>query len=214
MKIIGPCTQHIVDAIRINQARKLVYSGWSDGKSLAISDELIAWEKKLYLGSVLGDLLTFSLRKKGISFFELEFVDMNTIPPLPEKIEASQAPVATDFLLLNIPDLIRELKAAQNLGYAELQAAAQKWIEKFEKEPRLNCIVRHFLESIRAFARNAPVHLRKVSGLRALYLKCLIDLTIKTQISDLRICNSLDEKALHLQTQGILILYWDIPHIP
>lgn len=209
-----PGSKHMLQALFLNKQRRSIYKNWSNGKSIPISDALILWETRLFFGALSADILTIPFRLLGVPLFDLEYVDMSFAAKLPNIPDQKNLPQEKDFLDLDIGSLIDQLLYVLAQGEQSLDEAVQQKIHEFEKEPRFNCLVRHFLESIRSFARHAPNHMRQCPSFLKLILKKILRLTLKVHIHELKRANEIDRMAQQLQQSGILILYWDIPPIP
>lgn len=214
MIALGPCSKHMVDAIKVNSLRASTYKQWSNAQSVEVSDLLIEWEKSLYWSTLLADILCLPLRIFGCRLFYAELVDMNQIAQLPEKPHQLDRPQADQFLDRDISLLQEQLNKALEQNFSALFEMAQSSLKYYESEPRLNCLVRHFLESIRAFAREANTHISKFPAFGRPLLKWIIKESIKQQIQDLEMADVIDKIALPIQLKGIYILYWDVPAIP
>lgn len=207
-------SQHLLEAIHLNQHRKPVYSRASAGKSKDISNALIALEYSMYLPTRLVDMWAEKYQAQGIPLICREIPSMKTAPSLEKSnLPLVSRPQASDFKDLDVFEVRRHLRASLDEGYENLANTTQETINALP-ELRLNCLVRHFLESIRAFANEAPHHLALAKSSERKSLRFFLNFIIKGQIDYIFQAHEIDEMAVELQTAGIPILCQDVPHIP
>ena len=206
--------KHIDDAIAVNETRKVVYAKYTNGKSITLSHKLIKFEKSMRFQSWLADAWTNYFHFKNIPIVCNDLVDMEHTPKLPNELPLQDKPSATAFININYKKMKSDLESALDLGLKETYATALFYIPQFLVEQRLNCMTRHFLESIAVFAKNGEVYIQNADFFTRQQLRLILRQIIKSHISYLKTANELDQSAKEFQIQGIPILCHDIPSIP
>lgn len=208
------CLQkHMQDAIELNETRAPIYTQASQGASQKISEVLIQWEHRLARKSLIADTWARAYQRVGIPVLCQDLEDMKYSPSLPPYFDSRIAPDAEDFVNLVIEDLQRELLAALDISYEEVQRRAGHYLRILAQEKKLNCMTRHFLESIYKFAESSPGYLAHPNAKRFRSLNFFLRHTIKNQIKDLDLTHELDIMALPVQKKGVGILCLDVPTI-
>lgn len=207
-------SQHLLEAIHLNQHRKPLYSQASAGKSRDISNALIALEYSMYVPTRLVDVSAAKYQAQGIPLICREIPSMKTAPSI-EKLDLPllSRPQASDFKDLDVFEIRRHLRASLDEGYENLARTTQETIDSLP-ELRLNCLARHFLESIRAFASEAPHHLALAKPSERKSLRSFLNFIIRGQIDYIFQAHEIDQMAVEVQAAGIPILCQDVPHIP
>lgn len=210
----GCMEKHLRDAIELNEFRKERYAAASGGKSVQVSDALIDFEKELLFWSVWADLVAVPFQSKGIPILCEDLKDMALAPELPDSLPLAHFPLAQDFMHLDVNSIQSDLVSSLDNGFESVERVALSHLSSLSKERRLNCLVRHFLESIVVFSRGFSKHhssLRSSLALRSyrLFLKQVI----KSHIGYLATAHAIDELAVEVQSRGIPILCQDVPHL-
>jgi hypothetical protein len=214
----GHClSKHLQDAVDQNEHRLPLYLRASRGKSLLISLDLIRLERL----SLVGDWATGLDRKArtyqqhGIGLLCEEFLPMSQSPDF-RSSEAGDPPRAQDFVQLDAKALKEQLIELNQDGssFAELAFEVQNVLRTLDREPRLNCMVRHILASVYQFAIRAPDHLQKAAAAKLPAPEKIIRSVILDHLNGLPIMQRLDERAVLLQEAGLPILCQDVPPIP
>ncbi len=206
--------KHISDAINLNETRKEIYAKYTHGKSLALSNKLIHFEKSMLFQSWFADAWSNYFHFKSIPVICNDLIDMKYTPKLPNELPLKEAPSAAAFININYKKMKLDLESALALGLDEVYATASFYIPKFLAEQRLNCMTRHFLESIAVFSKNGEAYIQNADFFTKQQLRLFLRQIIKSHISYLKTANELDQSAREFQIQGIPILCHDIPPIP
>lgn len=207
--------RHVDEAMILNQSRSSVYQEVSGGKSRVVSEAMISFERALSRSASLADALALPLNLSGIPILCADLISMSKTPPLRFSYEQG-APSLSQF---HLPDL-QSIKAALNVAlmdedFNSLVNLSNRYIHELEHEPRFNCMVRHFLESIRRMAGLAPQYqLMAKSKLGAKTAKFISKNVINGHIKGLDEAAHIDLLAAPLQAQNLPIVCQDIPHIP
>lgn len=211
----GCLFRHLEDALKINQARRGVYGAVNGGVSFVVSDSLIQFERDLLPMAKWADLVAVPLQHQGVPVLCNDLKDMKLAPSLNAHLPTSSWPNELNFVFLNITQMQLELSEALDSGFPAVEKRGLFFLGKLEGEPRLNCLLRHFLESIVLFARNAPAYQKKLSKnpFLAVELKWMMHRLIQSHIKFLVKSDVIDRLALPVQTQGIPILCDDVPRL-
>ena len=206
------------DAIKINEQRKQRYSELSNGESIAISEKLISFEKRLLFFSFTFanyDYKSHLFDPYGINITCDDYVSMSSVEEFND-FWPEGAPQAKDYVNFNIKQAKRRLYNAY-FDYQDLKqvlSVSMDLLKVVEKEKRYNCMVRHALESIARIAYMAPIHeatLEKKGESGAITLAREM---AYGHIFMLDTFDELDKMAEPLNTRGIPILCQDVPRIP
>lgn len=210
---------HLTEARDLNQKRRPLYARASQGRSQSVSKALIQMEEQmLFFSSLLMnfDRMSRPYLEKGISITCDAYVPMSKTPkflfqdprgPL-SPAEREAAPRAKEVIKM------KRLEAAFDQSL-DLFARELDWqIHQLEKEPRLNCLSRHFLESMARIARLAPLHetAAKKAGLESPTF--IHRRMIRGHLLFMKTAISIDEEAKALQVEGLPIICRDVPPIP
>lgn len=206
--------RHIQEASDLNLIRKPIYSKLTGGYTAEISDRLIQLEQGMYLPVLLMDRLAQKYHAKGVRFLCNELKEMKLTPALPKNLPLKSAPEPKSFKNLNIRKMQNELQTGLDQGFEELLIVIEKYLHTLENEPRVNCLVRHFLESIRSFAEWNSIYKSQLPAYDFSKLQRLNKLIISSHIYYLSESHALDELALNVQIFGVPILCQDVPAIP
>lgn len=205
--------KHLQDAIDINTSRRSLYGSLTKGKSLVISDELLKWENQLLKVGKNVDLWSSLYQKYEVDILCDGLVDMSKTPHFDLETDTLRKPLLQDFLQIEASEWIYSLRAALNDSYSNLDHEVETRISLLKKEKRMNCLVRHMLESILLFSRNADSQIQDADQKSLVGARLLIYLNIYFQIGELKKANELDVMAKDIQSLGVGILCNDVPPI-
>ncbi|MBS1972130.1 MAG: hypothetical protein JSU04_17600 [Bdellovibrionales bacterium] len=207
--------RHIDDAMILNQARAPIYNRLSNGESAIVSEAMISFEKGLLRSASLADAAAFPFQLSGIPILCVDYIHMSETPSFRNSF-AQGAPKLSQFHPLNIQSVKTALTAAlQSDDFESMIEIATQSIEELNKEPRFNCMVRHFLESARRIAGLAPQYqVMAGSRLSAYGTKFISKKILKGHIKSLDEAARIDLLSAPVQAQNIPIVCQDVPHIP
>ncbi len=206
--------KHINDAITLNETRKEIYAKYTHGKSLSVSHKLIQFEKSMRFQSWFADAWADYFHFKNIPVVCNDLVNMNYTPKLPDILPLNAYPSSVNFININYKKMKFDLESALESGLKEVYETATSYIPQLLIEQRLNCMTRHFLESIAIFSKNGQRYIQNADFFTQAQLRLFLRQIIKSHISYLKTAIELDQSAVEFQTQGIPILCHDIPPIP
>ena len=115
-------------------------------------------------------------KRRGLNFFCEALVEMKETPAFASKLK-SKPPAVDEFVAIDASELSRTLRSLNRRGdYEGLSQVALDYLGELKKQPQLNCMVRHGLESILRSAKLAPKYLHRAaaSNLRVRKLRRLI----------------------------------------
>lgn len=206
---------HLREAIELNAERLPLYSALSRGRSEEISKRMISMEKLALTSSHFThdfDRPDRVYQWAGVHVMCENFVPMAKTPAFrPSFIDG--APSLSSFKDLKPLEMKRRLKTAlREHGFEGVRREAEIWLAHLS-EPRLNCMMRHTLESIVRVATLAPRHAQKARTLSLPSPEKLERKLIESHWSLLVNVHWLDEKAARLQSEGLPILCNDVPSL-
>jgi hypothetical protein len=215
LRDMQPClSQHIREAMDLNQVRKPLYSKLSNGKSKIVSDKLIWMERKLIVAVPFADAWAAPYQAAGIPILCQDFVSMSETPKF-----LARNPDGKDSLhnyrrpdVEGIKDRLLELYKAK--AYMLLAHFADTQIKELDQKPRYNCMVKHILESIRRMAALTPVHAAKSKALNKVSSEYLSRIVLRSHILLLEDSAEIDAAAAPLQAEALPIVCRDVPYIP
>ncbi len=210
----GCFSQHFRDAILINEQRKNIYASFKNGYTRKISDRLISMEKRMMIPAWISDQWTHFFHQKGISVLCTELQDMSLTPPMPTALPLSIQPSRKDFISFDMHSLRKSLNSSLSLGMDQFTKQVQHQLELLEKEPRVNCLVRHFLESLRSFAKSHQRNILNLPTTERKWFSAFTKLLLKGHIYYLHESHEIDKLALEAQVDGLPIICQDVPPIP
>lgn len=207
--------RHIDDAMMLNHARAPVYRALSAGKSTAVSEAMISFEKDLLRGAKIADAVAFPLHLQGIPILCSDYVSMSETPAFRPTYK-NGAPNMLQFKRPPLQSLKDSLSVALKYNdFDQMVEISTRAIHELEKEPRFNCMVRHFLESIRRVAGLAPQYqMMTESKLSAGTAKFLSKKILSGHLKSLDEAGHIDLLAAPIQVMNIPIVCQDVPHIP
>ncbi len=204
--------EHLDDAIKINQQRKVMYRELSDSRSLSISNLLILGESLSKLVARYFDYKARPYRREGIPLFCDDFVSMELIPdfrnfdPNPDSIEL--------YIRPNTYLMKKELRQAYKRGgFLALKKRVHQYYLDLSFTKTYHAMMKHVLESITHSAELAPDYILMAREKSLKNPKKLIWRFINGFIMSLSFAAILDHKAAPLQADGLLIITQDVPQI-
>jgi hypothetical protein len=212
---LGPFSEHILDAIRVNLKRLFLYARLSYGLSIPSSLGLIFFEVIILPLAWYYDVFDRRWGEFGLSLLEKDFIDMKEIPNFKDK--ATDIPNGK-FPLTPVWKIRAEV--SQKLSSKQWHQAFDYLTEKRSELDRLGVnkkqpLVVHFLESI-----------HRATGLTIKSLKDIPSKEIERsflqyrswfiywQMVGLESALLLDFIAWPLRKKGLLIFEQDVPKIP
>lgn len=207
-------TEHLREAMVLNREREPLYAELSQGQSREVTEGLLRMERKLLLTAPLADLWAAPYQAAGIPLLCQDLISMSETPSF-----VAMNPAGPDAFSNFIPADVAALEIQLNQfysdrAYEDLADYLDHEIEKLEKAPRYNCLVKHMLESIRRMAVLTPQHAQKAKDLGWISPEILSRLVLKTNIGLLQASLDLDIMAAPLQAKGVQIICQDVPAIP
>lgn len=208
---------HLKEAVQINQLRAPLYSELSQGKSLMVSRQIINFEESLIFFNHLFfanyEKWAEPYNEKGIPILCEYFVSMKNVPSFIPKYQ-NGSPFAKDYLEIDPYILARNLSYIKKKhGLQALDEELQKWLLLLEKEPRLNCMLRHVLESIKRIIQFLPSQELRASNLNLSSPRWIAEKLISSHIMMISNFVKLDELAAPLNIEGLPILCQDVPKL-
>lgn len=207
-------THHLTEALSLNRTRSLQYARLTYGRSLFLSAELMSTEVTGLIPAQILEFQASRFQKAGIPILCDDFVSMELTPKF-SATSGTTLPNRTEFVEIEVARWNKELrKAWETDGYPGLQSATLQKIELLSKQKKVNCLVRHVLESLARIAFLAPKYSEAAvkKGLANSPLSISNEL-VEIHLRSLWVFHKLDGQALSFQLEGIPILCQDVPHI-
>lgn len=208
--------EHLREAMALNQERLEGYSRVSGGASREISKRLIEMEQRMLFYSNLFtpyDRWARTYEAKGIGVTCDSYVPMSGTPRFLAKDPRG---VIAPGARMNVREVVDRgaLWSAYRQGFAAISREGERQLLELKRQPRMNCLTAHFLESIVRIARLAPRHERqaKAAGLES--PTWVHQKMIWGHLFFLRNSMDIDADAAALNVKGIPILCRDVPPIP
>lgn len=208
---MGPFEAHLREAIALNRARAPEYAARSHGASRIISRRLINAERMLLPVARWYDRRAAPYHRAGVPLLDALFVSMQTA--------AADDPLPADNGVLDVPApdprrLRRRIREAFRAGSFETAASALATELSLLGDRRVNCMVRHLLESAHRLTLLAPVGIAasQARGLKS--PEWLLATLLRLHLLGLGRAAALDTRARPLQAKGIGILANDLPVVP
>lgn len=209
-----PIRIHLRDATKLNHERTFKYAKLTDGKSYALSRELILMEELALLATLHLDLKATSYIEKGVHIFKDDLIDMALTPTFKEHFEDNLAP--TEHIQLDIKKLEKSWLAL--IKKDQLDTLYNEAVDMLDhgnlKEKNQNCLARHFVESVARGLLNLETHREKAKNHDLEDPKSLALSFISIQIRSLSWAYSLDRRAFPIQKENIPLFCQDVPVIP
>lgn len=208
----GAFEQHLRDAIRLNQARRPLYSAQSKGASEAVSDRLIRDERLAVPVAMAVDLVARWWQRRGVPVVSEDFVSLDLAPAFEPRLP-NPAPISAYQRQDGAAIARRIREAGKSDGFDGVCRAVRAELTRLSAVPTYHAMLRHVLESTLRTAHLAPKHeklaLSKGVASPAKLSRRLIDLNLLALLA----AASLDEVAAPVHALGIPIIHRDVPPI-
>ena len=207
-------SRHLREAMTLNDQRKPVYAALTGNKSVPVSEALVSFEQDLLMKAYFIDLLAFPMQIQNIPIACNDLMSMQDIPQF-HTVFAHGLPKKENYLAIDAQIVKRSFsKALAQKDFERIVQISDAWLVQIEKESRFNCLMHHFLESIRHFAGSARYYekleaQRNISGADFLSMKL-----INGQIDALDEVARIDRLAESVHMMGVPIICQDVPRIP
>lgn len=207
---------HLREAIEMNRERRGQYASITDSRSVPVSNTLIFLEQLALVSTRLTndfDQADEVYQRAGFHVLCEDFVPMSATPAFKARFETG-APLVSAFRELDTNSMKARLKdALAKEGFDGVRKEAELWIASISREPRMNCLMRHTLDSIVRVATLAPTHaaMARARGLPS--PERLERRLIASHWTLLGQIQSLDRKASSLQATGVPIICNDVPSL-
>ncbi len=211
----GCFTEHVRDAIALNEARRAVYSEMSGGRSQLVSTVMISSEYLLLPVAAAFDLRAYPLQQAGIPIMCDELVSMDGVAALEGFVTTKQRPALVDTLDAGaVRDAAQ--RAYRTGGFGALSLYLEGALHALEAAPDYLCMTRHILESALRASNLAEGHARAARERRLWWSRPerLSWDFISTHLEGLPAAHFTDRLAAPLQEDGIPIICHDVPPIP
>lgn len=206
-------SRHLKEAIAINTHRMPLYGELSNGASIPYSKRLIRYEKLLLLSAWFFDRKGDMLQEHGIPYLKAEFVEMSLTPEFsttyPADINFTQALKKVD--ISSFSSTIKDLIAGSN--YTALVDTCEDLLEHLKQQKHVYCMLRHLVESLGRIAYLIPLHQEKCAEKSIKDPTAYSHYLLKSHYWALGKAIQFDEAIEPIQTQGIPLLYQDLPPI-
>ncbi|MGK0367033.1 MAG: hypothetical protein ACI9QD_000166 [Thermoproteota archaeon] len=206
-------TIHLKEAIKQNKVRKKLYNKLTQNKSRRLSNLLIRSETFTLAYAKTSDLRARKFQKLGIPILCDDFVSMDLTPDF-GSLMGKRKPLKENFYKVNIKTLKKKLKRTlKNKGLKSFSHQVESILHVLAKEPKLNCMLRHVLESVLR-SSNMAVRYDEYASLHNLKSPLKFSKKmIKGQFTFLNTIHKIDVLALPIQLKGIPIICQDVPPI-
>lgn len=206
----GPFETHLREAIALNRARAPGYARRSHGASLIISRALIGAERLLLPVARWYDRRADPYHRAGVPLLDALFVSMSTAPP--------DQPLGADDTLHGVPApdpgrLRRRVWNAFRQGSFEAAASVLASELTTLGDGRVNCVVRHLLESSHRLTLLAPASIAASRERGLPSPGSMLGRLLRLHLLGLGPAAALDRRARPLQARGIGILMNDLPTV-
>lgn len=211
--VMNYMSQHLLEAIEINQARMPLYAKLSNKQSLKISRTLILSEKIGLTSSFVMDRLSKYWQKQNVPIMKYEFIPMSETPTFEESFTDTTG-ICENLPIVNTKAIqkdIHTLFKAKN--YQQIDQYIEKALEEFKDFTKHYCMVRHILESVRRANNLIPLHIAKAQQLEVKNPEKFCRKVLHLQITLIHPSKLFDRWAHPLQKDGIPIIYQDVPAI-
>ncbi|MCM0606927.1 MAG: hypothetical protein KA715_12625 [Xanthomonadaceae bacterium] len=204
----GNCfTQHLREAMLVNETRGKTYSKLTHGKTNSISKELIFLD---WIGTFASPYFD-SRSKKTLSKNDLPLL-CEVIPPflpvLQQEIKLNAPIDLSEYRSFSVEKISRAIYSAHREGQLKkAQLEIQKIISDINQNTRFNCLTRQFLTSMDLLINVA--HDSPSQGAQDLAWD-----SIRASLYQLRLLSQIDRSAAPFQAQGIPIICAEIPELP
>lgn len=205
---------HAKEAYEQNLVRKEQYSAWTDGRSNRIFRSLLVMESLISILARPIDKAAAEFQRHGVNIGCDEFVSIATTPPFkPER--TLNRPAKTSFVEIDHRHELRDYRRLlQHNDFEGILAESEVALGVLSRETKLNCLARHFYESI---ARTAGLAVYQNDRALKKGLPSTFGISkriITSHVAGIRWAHHIDRLALPLQLEGYPILCQDLPAIP
>ncbi|EKD68561.1 MAG: hypothetical protein ACD_47C00550G0003, partial [uncultured bacterium] len=213
----GPFVTHLMDAIRINRARREYYASKTGGVSNAVSRRLILLERASLPFAWAIDRMAAKFNNHAIPVIAGDFVsmsvinDMKTPPAFKNKAKAASVEKVRAVLGRLNKSIKKALKTADFSAVCADSHRALLAVEEIENAERSHfALSKHIVESIGFAALHAQTYAKLSDGETA----GLSKLFIRVQALALPLCAGTDAEAQKSHELGAGVLVNDVPLIP
>jgi hypothetical protein len=213
----GPFVTHLVDAIRVNRARRDYYASKTGGVSNAVSRRLILLERASLPFAWAIDRMAEKFNNNSIPIIAGDFVlmsvvnDMKTPPAFKNKAKAASVEKVGAVLGGLNKSIKKALKTADFSTVCADSHRALLAVEAIENAERCHfALSKHIVESIGFAALHAQSYAKLSDGETA----GLSKLFIRVQALALPLCAGTDAEAQKSHELGAGVLVNDVPFIP
>jgi hypothetical protein len=207
-------SQHLKDAIQLNQSRLSRYSELTHGESEKVSRRLIRFEKLGLVPAAYIDFKSGLLQEKGISVICEDLASMTTVPEFSNQSSTPADPLS-QFHPIDTREIAKSIRDAHIAhGFEGISRVTQEWLQIIHQTPGYHCLLRHFLDSILRTANLAPIQMAQGRKANLFFEPAHLSWQfIDLQLFGLGEIEKIDELAAPIQAQGIPILCQDVPQI-
>ncbi len=214
-----PTTKHLLDAIHANKARKKLYRKYFGAKAARAFGQVMLYEHLMLPFALPLDWKAQPFLCAGIPLYKGDLVSIALTPSFsnnPVTIQDFEQPDAARV----VKELKQELKVAIENDLRNADANFTQGLELLHRKiatllgtPHVNCLQRHFLESMALSLTNAKSYDLEAAKQG---LKSTLPLSAKfalVHLQALSIMANLDRKAYPFQKEGIPLFCQDVPPI-
>ena len=204
-------SKHVREFINLNSERSQRYAILSHGRSLSISNKLIAFERGALATLPLIENQALTYQRRGVPLLCLDVIATHETLDIVE----SQTLPSKPFQPFDGGALSKDLFRYRFSGKEEmLESSLEEALHKLNENSHYNCLLRHFVESTLRTVRLVPKY-RLASRKRGLTDPSgILSTYINSQILFFFSAAALDKEAAPLQSKGVPILCNDLPAIP
>ena len=209
----GCFARHLTEARALNLHRRPLYSAWTHGESISISDELISSEKWLTWFAYYYDARAEKFQKLGIPILCEDFMSMKLAPKFQYKENPPRMTLA-EYVAPNFDHTESEIKQIYAKGsFKGVFEYLDAKVKALEPHEEYHCMALHVLKSLRRSAALAPIFEAQAKKLKKSTTALSWDV-IRFQAMGLKGAVKLDQKSASLHSRGVPIVCQDIPEIP
>ncbi len=214
-----PTTQHLLEAIHLNKARKKLYRQHFGAKAANVFAEVMLYEHLMLPFALILDWQAKPFLCSGVSILKDDLVSIGMTPnfssvrSMPQSFERPDSREAVKNLKKRLRETIEADRSSNDVHFTKTVELLTLKINELQLGPHVNCLQRHFLESTALALTHADTYQLKAQELG---LKSTLPLSIKfakVHLQALSIMARLDRNAYPLQKEGIPIFCQDVPPI-
>lgn len=203
-------SEHVREAIRLNEERMPLYSSLSYGESRELSKDLIFTERTTWVAAKGFEIFAKKYWKAGIPVLCADFVPMSQTPAFKKSFD-HDAPKEADYRRPDVDRWVDELHESIKMGFTTTHATALRLLKEVESPKGFHCMAKHVLESIARVAYLAPQYETRAKAAGLVSPGYLERNNLKLHLQGLKAAVGFDERAAPLQARGIPILCQDVP---